>query len=141
MKKFGTVSGVTSGRVKLKLGFEIAGGVPEPIAGCGLATAGGFGAAGFGAAGFGGDGILTCGLGGTLGFGVGRRGLVDVVVVELEELLLEELLLELLDELELDELELEELDELDGGGQDSELLATGPGRLSEDSGVPGGSWK
>jgi hypothetical protein len=28
-----------------------------------------------------------------------------------------------------------------GGGHDSELLATGAGRFSEDRGVPGASWK
>jgi hypothetical protein len=76
-----------------------------------------------------------------LGLGVGTVGVVDVELLELELLeLLEPLELELLELLE----ELEELDELEdvvGGGQDSELLATGPGRFSDESGVPGASWK
>lgn len=71
-----------------------------------------------------------------LGLGGGAVWVVEVVLVELEV----DELLELLVELWL-ELLLLELDELLGGGQDSDVLDTGAGRPSEDSGVPGGSWK
>lgn len=138
MKKLGTVSGVTCGRLKLKFGLEISGGVPLACgAGPTLAPAGGTFAAGFGAAGFGVEGVLTWGFG-VFGLGVGAVCVVEVL--ELDEVL--ELELEELDELEeLEVEELEELEELGGGGQDSDVLATGPGRLSDDSGVPGASWK
>src|SRR5947208_14351131 len=134
MKKFGTVSGVVWGSAKLKLGFAISGGAPEPTAGPGLAAAGGGpGVPGFAPLGVGADGLLPWGLlewGFGFGFGAGAGPVcvVEVVLVELELLELElepewdELELEL-EDVEPDELELE-LEELLGGGHDSDVLAT-----------------
>jgi hypothetical protein len=68
---------------------------------------------------------------------------VEVVLVEVElELDVDEFVLLLEPEPE-PEPELDELPELGlpAGGHDSDVLATGPGRLSDDSGAPGGSWK
>jgi hypothetical protein len=147
MKKFGTPIAAGPGRASENDGLAGVGTPPSVLAGAGLAGAGlagaGAGAAGFGAPGFGGLGFVAF-----FGFGFGGGGGpcpgvfgLDVVVVGVlpfpppfpppfdcgvVELVVGAGV---------------GAGALAAGGQDSCTFCTGPGRLSEDTGAPGGSEK